>query len=146
MREPEDEEAALRWEGDEDLGRTTSLDRPVAAAPTGASAPRPRAVEPPVPRDPVRAVATGFFAVLLLAEAVGWILVIQRVQSLPAFATGSGVVALLGGIARFLALVAAPLWFLAAFRLTAGRAARVGWLALGSGLLVPWPLLVGLFA
>jgi hypothetical protein len=44
---------------------------------------------------------------------------------------------------EFTAIVAAPLWFGATLTLTrVGRLlTRIGWLALGAGLLVPWPLL-----
>jgi hypothetical protein len=61
--------------------------------------------------------------------------------------TGSGttdlVTEILWQFGEFTAIVAAPLWFGAAVTLTReGRAVtRAGWLALGAGLLIPWPLL-----
>ena len=79
------------------------------------------------------------FGVVYLALTVGWILAVQY--------TGSGSTALLTEVlwqfGEFTAIVAAPLWFGAALTLTRdGRpVARAGWLALGAGLLVPWPLL-----
>jgi hypothetical protein len=43
---------------------------------------------------------------------------------------------------EFTAIVAAPLWFGSTVLLTAGKSAqRFGWLTLGLGLLLPWPLL-----
>ena len=76
---------------------------------------------------------------MYLALAVGWILSVQY--------TGSGSTDLatevLWQFAEFTAIVAAPLWFGATLTLTRGGRVitRAGWLALGAGLLVPWPLL-----
>ncbi|MBI5161678.1 MAG: hypothetical protein HY996_09750 [Micrococcales bacterium] len=150
----EDDEAALRWEGDDELGRMTSLDEPRLDAPATEAAPPGEQVvaEPPAaaagPRDVLLTLVSAGFAGVFLAEMVGWILVVQAVQAGDALTTGSGVLDFIGGITRFLALVAGGLWFVATIQLTRDtrrrrRLARIGWLALGSGLLAPWPLLLG---
>lgn len=160
-REDEDD-AAFHWEGDEESGRLTSLDRPDggaepepaspraaqdAPAAPGARGARPRPDAPPP--DRLLTVITAMFAVLFVAETVGWALVVQRVQSLGLFTTGSGVLDFVGGMARFFALVAAPIWFAGTVQLTRElrtrrRRMRIGWLSLGLGLLVPVPALLGL--
>lgn len=82
---------------------------------------------------------TILFGVVYLALTVGWILAVQY--------TGSGSTSLLTEVlwqfGEFTAIVAAPLWFGATLTLTRGGrlVTRAGWLALGAGLLVPWPLL-----
>lgn len=148
MVKDDEDDAALRWEGDDELGRATSLDRPLRPSPARDAAPAPGATDtdPHVetaPRNPVTIVATALAALLFLAETVGWILVVQGVQAAGAFQSGSAVLDFLGGISRFLALLAAPLWFVCALRLTGRRVHRLGWFALGLGVLVPWPLLLG---
>lgn len=82
---------------------------------------------------------TGVFGAGYLALAVGWILSVQL--------TGSGSTDLLTEVlwqfGEFTAIVAAPLWFAGTLALTrdARHVLRAGWLALGIGLLLPWPLL-----
>lgn len=82
---------------------------------------------------------TILFGVVYLALTVGWILAVQY--------TGSGSTSLLTEVlwqfGEFTAIVAAPLWFGATLTSTRGGrlVTRAGWLALGAGLLVPWPLL-----
>ena len=102
----------------------------------------PENVAPAVPglrSSPAQTVLTLFFGVVYLALTVGWILGVQY--------TGSGSTDLatevLWQFGEFTAIVAAPLWFGATLTLTRGGRVitRAGWLALGAGLLVPWPLL-----
>ncbi len=136
--DPDDE--ALHWAGDEVAGREGGRlpDKKIQDAVAGSAA--EVAPEEPGPRpSPARTLLTGVFGVVYLALTVGWILGVQY--------TGSGSTDLatevLWQFGEFTAIVAAPLWFGATLTLTrAGRlVTRIGWLALGAGLLVPWPLL-----
>lgn len=155
--EPPGDDDALRWDGDEELGRMTSLDAPhldatahdarrlgggVPESPAEKSAAQGRAP------DVLLTLVSAGFAGVFLTETVGWILLVQAVQAGDVVATGSGILDFIGGVTRFLALVAGPLWFVATVQLTREvrrrpRLVRIAWLALGSGLLVPWPLLLG---
>lgn len=49
---------------------------------------------------------------------------------------------------EFLTILAAPLWFAAVLTLTRDHRplVRVGWLALGLGVLIPWPFVLDLYA
>jgi hypothetical protein len=134
------DEEALHWAGDEVSGREGGRlpDRKAQDAVAGPAA--DVATEKPGLRsDPARTLLTGLFGVVYLALTVGWILGVQY--------TGSGSTDLatevLWQFGEFTAIVAPPLWFGATLTLTrAGRlVTRVGWLTLGAGLLVPWPLL-----
>ena len=82
-------------------------------------------------------VAVPDYASLYLALTVGWILGTQY--------TSAGTAAfwpqLLWQFGEFTAIVAAPLWFGSTVLLTAGVGVRAGWLALGLGVLLPWPVL-----
>lgn len=134
-----DDDAALSWAGDEEQGR---------------AAPRLREPEPVVVADEVeseeapgargRSVATAVFALPYLAITVGWIFAVQQLTS--------GSTSLFGEIlwqfGEFLAILAAPVWFVATLTLSERRRplVRVGWLALGLGLLVPWPLVLRFLA
>ena len=99
--------------------------------------------ETPEPTSPPPGVAPlrddRAFGALYLALTVGWILGVQF--------TGSGSRELLTEIlwqfGEFTAIVSAPLWFGATLTMTRWRSLgeRFGWLALGSALLFPWPLL-----
>jgi hypothetical protein len=138
--DPEDEdEAAFRWAGDEVGGREGARlpDKKIQDAAVGS--PADVAVAEPGLQSGSARLLTGFFGVVYLALTVGWILAVQY--------TGSGSTALLTEVlwqfGEFTAIVAAPLWFGATLTLTRGGrlVTRAGWLALGAGLLVPWPLL-----
>ncbi|TPW73628.1 hypothetical protein [Schumannella sp. 10F1B-5-1] len=160
-------DAALSWEGDDDLGRTTSLTDPRSAAATrrprslsadgagGAGddahlddadleadlavvADRPR-------RDPVRLLVTGVFAVIYLALTVGWILVVTESLQAGLSVGQSGWVDAIAKLSQFLAFIASALWFVAVVHLTRDSRllVRVGWFALGTPLLMPWPYVMG---
>lgn len=147
----EDDDDAFRWEGDDQLGRASSAER---RARVGAAVDRgdaePEAGESGVLLDPgesasdgaLRAVATGLFGILYLAYTVGWILSVQ--QGIGAATVDAQ--AVLEGFGDFLALVAAGVWFAGVLALTAESrlAVRVGWLAVGAGVLVPWPIVIQL--
>jgi len=154
--EPADEDLdALSWAGDEDREsrgvRTARGERARAASAAAARAegegaaaaePLPVASETAAARparSPAESALTALGAVLYLVLTVGWILAVQ--------VTGAGsteiVEQVLWQLGEFLAIAAAPLWFFAVQTLApAGRlGVRAGWLALGLGLLLPWPLL-----
>ncbi len=139
-----DDEDALRWAGDEVAGRegARSQASPIQDAVAGAPADVAMARTGPRSGGATRAL-TVLFGAAYLALTVGWILAVQY--------TGSGSrdlpTELLWQFGEFTAIVAAPLWFATTLVLTRGGrlAQRLGWFALGAGLLLPWPL-VPLFA
>jgi hypothetical protein len=93
------------------------------------------------PRDIPGAALAILFGVVYLALAVGWIYSVQLTQA-PSADLFPEVVWQFG---EFTAMVAAPIWFGATVVLTRGRPGlRAGWLVLGVGLLLPWPVLLGL--
>lgn len=151
------EEDALSWEGDEQFGRARDSRVRAAAdeaepglgddADTGAEEALSDGFSVDPPGTPAstagRSAATVGFGVVYLALTIGWVFSVQ-LSAVPA-GTSLGV-ALLGGFSNFLSLVAAPVWFAGVMQLTADAALRyrLGWLALGAGLLLPWPVLLGL--
>lgn len=139
MADIDEDEDAFHWAGDEVGGREGARlpSRQVQDAMVGS--PADVAPSDPGAQSGSALLLTGVFGVVYLALTVGWILAVQT--------TGSGGTGLLGEVlwqfGEFTAIVAAPLWFGATLTLTRGGRAvtRAGWLALGAGLLVPWPLL-----
>lgn len=139
-----DDDAALHWAGDEARGQAAPRLREATPASGTASEAHEVASAPArPPAERALRVGTGVFAVLMLAETVGWILSAQLLIY-PAFD-------LLGEImwqfGEFLAMIAAALWFAAAVTLTpAGTRSRglKRMLALFVGVivLVPWPALL----
>jgi hypothetical protein len=139
MADPEDldDEEALRWAGDELTGREGAR-RPVETGADAGVAPVDEA--PPAGPPPRRGMAplTGLFALLYLALTVGWILASGYTSA----GTSDLVAQVLWQFGEFTAIIAAPLWFGTTVLLTPWRlGVRVGWLALGLGVLLPWPLL-----
>ncbi len=156
---PDDE--ALSWAGDEDRGgvaprraRAGAADLArddASASPTGevtADADAESAAlavsEVPTPGSAARTAATAVFAVLYLAIVLGWVLSVQS--------TSSGSTELFVDVTwqfgEFLALASGMLWFGAVLTLTRTRPTfvRVGWWALGTAILVPWPLVLVVIA
>ncbi|HWH97798.1 MAG TPA: hypothetical protein VNS80_05480 [Pseudolysinimonas sp.] len=129
------DDEALSWVGDEEQGRATPRLREPHPAPAEAED-----VEPEAPGSRGRSVATAAFLVPYLAITVGWIFAVQQLSS--------GAESLFGEIlwqfGEFLAILAAPLWLAATVTLTTHHRplVRVGWLALGLGVLLPWPLVL----
>lgn len=135
MADLEDEEA-FHWAGDEVGGRE------------GPRLPKPGTPDAVVDTDPdlapagppprrAAAVVTGLFALLYLAITVGWILATGY--------TSAGVSELLPQVlwqfGEFTAIIAGPMWFGTTLLLTPRRlGVRVGFLLLGLGVLLPWPL------
>lgn len=146
--DPTEDDDALHWAGDEARGQAAPRLRGFDAqrAPLDAVA-DPEAQEadpvPPRPRTGTGLlVTTGIFAALFLGYTVGWILSAQLL-----FYPGLD---LLGEImwqfSEFIAMVAPALWFAAVLTLTPEgtrhRAVRrIGGLALGTGILIPWPVI-----
>ena len=136
----DDDEDALGWAGDDLRGGVDPLTRNrVAEAPTSPLDDEVDAA-PAAPGNLGRTAATVLFAVLYLAIVVGWILSVQI--------TGSSATDVFSQVAwqfgEFVAIIAGALWYLAVLTLTpdSRTVVRVGWFALGVGVLVPWPILL----
>jgi hypothetical protein len=139
VADPNEDDDALSWAGDEKRGGVDPLSRN-RAADVAASSIDELDAAPATPADLGRTAATVGFAVLYLAIVVGWILSVQI--------TGSTATDLFSQVAwqfgEFVAIVSGALWYLAVLTLTpdARNAVRVGWFALGVGVLLPWPILL----
>ncbi|MEP6844276.1 MAG: hypothetical protein ABJA11_12180 [Pseudolysinimonas sp.] len=131
---------ALSWAGDELRGGIDPLTRNRVADVTASSIDDGTDAASASPRNLARSAATVLFAVVYLAIVVGWIISVQI--------TGSPGTDLFSQVAwqfgEFVAIIAGALWYLAVFTLTPDTrtAVRVGWFALGAGLLLPWPILL----
>jgi len=138
----DDEDAdALTWAGDEEQGRAAPRLRGEDAPVVVDSAAGPVAE---TPGSGGRRAATVAFALPYLVLAVGWILSVEQLSS------GARDLAyeIVWQFGEFLAMLAAPAWFAATLALTRGSRplVRVGWLALGLGVLLPWPILLRFIA
>jgi hypothetical protein len=139
-----DDDAALRWDDVDDasydLGPTPADDAEPASAEAREAAADRESAAGERGRSALLAV-TGVFGGVYLMYTVGWVI---GVAQLPLSGTD-----LLQEItyqfAEFLAIIAAPMWFVSTVVLTSGRGAvrRIGWLAVGALALVPWPFLLG---
>jgi hypothetical protein len=142
------DDEALSWAGDEEQGRA----RP-RLAPTGDGDPVGTAAEADddedldleerAPRDVAGGAVAVLAGILYLALTVGWIYSVQlSVTAAPSQGFPGPIVWQFG---KFVAMIGAPLWFGAVIVLTRGRVGlRLGWAALGLGLLLPWPVLLEL--
>jgi hypothetical protein len=83
------------------------------------------------------------FALPYLALAVGWIFAVQLYSSPSDVFAG-----ILWQFGEFLTMLVAPLWYAATLTLTrqSRPLVRVGWLALGLLVVLPWPVLVRFLA
>ncbi len=140
IAQPEDDDEALSWAGDDLRGGIDPLTRNRVNGPADGEAITDAEVASPGPASIARTAATGLFAVLFLGVVVGWILSAQI--------TGSSASDAFSQVAwqfgEFVAIVSGALWFLAVLTLTpeSRTLVRVGWFALGVGVLVPWPILL----
>lgn len=151
-RTPDDDDAALRWD---DVDDASYIDPGAAdpAAPTAApeSTSDSRAARPDTTasaadaraarRRTVATAITGVFAGIYLMYTVGWVI---GVAQLPL--TGPTLLTeILYQFAEFLAIIAPAAWLTTALVLSRDRSAvhRIGWLALGTLVLIPWPFLLG---
>lgn len=136
------DDAALSWAGDEEQGRAAP--RLGTAGPPAIPVDAAPAADAVPPGSRARSIATVAFVVPYLALTVGWVLAVQQLTS----GTGSLVAEVLWQFGEFLAMLAAPLWFAATLTLTRDSRplVRVGWLALGLAVLLPWPVILRLLA
>ncbi len=151
-----DDDAALRWDEFDDSSHVKS-DATIAARAaeetggveadddaSGATGETPAVAAAERPATGLR-LLTAVFALVYLALTVGWIIGIGLVPlSGPTLA-----IEIMYQFSEFLAIIAAPLWFAAAVSRTRDgqRAAhRLGWLALGTLVLLPWPIVLGVLA
>ena len=134
------DDEALRWAGDEEQGRPAPRLRTTVTSTVTVTV--EELSERPAGDAGRRAAAVGF-ALPYLVLTIGWIFAVQLADSpVPLFA------AILWQFGEFLAMLAAPLWFAATLTLTrdARPRVRVGWLALGTLLLLPWPVVLRFLA
>ena len=136
------DDEALSWAGDDLRGGIDPLTRNRVNAAGTAEVVGELDADPAVPRSLSRAAATVAFAVVFLGVVVGWILSAQI--------TGSTATDVFSQVAwqfgEFLAIISGALWFLAVLTLTpeSRTLVRVGWFAVGVGVLAPWPILLAL--
>lgn len=138
-RVPEAEEAddALTWDGDDELQRATSLDERIHDADED-DLPRRGVFDVVREMTGVEKMIAAVFAVLSIASAVGWIMVvIGNPVTLPGTA-----LMLMYELGEFVAIVGAPLAAFTAIQLATGRA-RTIWLAALFVVTLPWPLFLG---
>ncbi|HEY0374370.1 MAG TPA: hypothetical protein VGC94_06220 [Amnibacterium sp.] len=132
MADPDPDDDALTWAGDEQEIARPMRPEPAPSRQTGAPT----------------LVATGILGGIALLETLGWLRSVLSATLEATLQPGSGALATLAFAVNLLgrvAAVAAPLlWFvLAAWRIrTPSR--RFAWLALGAVVLLPWPALMGL--
>ncbi|HWR84887.1 MAG TPA: hypothetical protein VN200_02710 [Rhodoglobus sp.] len=132
--DPDDDDAAFRWAGDDDRIGATPAAAPVAEAPAAAPT-RPA-------QTPSSLLVTyGVLAGVFLIFTIGWVVAVFR--------SGAPAADLLGEImaqfGEFLAIASPALWFVTVFALTRGRRTLVRLVLLLLGLIVvaPWPFLLG---
>lgn len=140
LAEEADDDEALRWAGDEERGR----DAPNLRGSEPSAEVLADDEEPTAPGSRGRTAATVGFALPYLAYAVGWIFAVQNLSS----GSTSLPSEVLWQFGEFLTILAVPLWFAAVLTLTRDHRPlmRVGWLALGLGVLMPWPFALDLYA
>lgn len=151
-RTPDDDDAALRWDDVDDASYIdpgaadpvaptaapeSGSDTGAASSDTADTAADARAAR----RRSVATAITGVYAGIYLMYTVGWVIgVAQLPLSGPTLLTE-----ILYQFAEFLAIIAPAAWLTAVLVLSRLRSAvhRIGWLALGTLVLVPWPFLLG---
>ncbi|GGI47378.1 drug/metabolite transporter superfamily protein YnfA [Agromyces flavus] len=157
-RQPDDEDDALRWEGDDDGSLAPGWKKvgtPVPLASAGATdaatssspddAVDDTADEDGAPAQPGSAelVLLGVFGGVYLLYTLGWILSVLRVQNTASDPLGQFMFAL----GLWLAVLAPALWFGVTFALTRGRTrARIVWLLIGAIVLLPIAFVAGVTA
>ncbi|GAA1790807.1 DNA polymerase III subunit gamma/tau [Agromyces lapidis] len=164
--DPDADDDALRWEGDDDatlapgwkaVGNPAPLKRGATSAPaagddrTGADVDAGDGAE--VDDDgaaPAGAVQTGSVELVVLGVlggvyllyTIGWIITALRTAT-----PGTSVVGdFMYGLGLWLAVLAAPLWFVLALRGARTARSRLVWLAVGVVVLAPLPFILGVTA
>lgn len=128
--DPDEDEAALSWAGDDAPGPQPTAKAPVAP---------PAEARPTIPA--MLLITYGVIAGILLIYTIGWVTVVVT--------SGYTAPDLLGEImwqlGEFLAIASPALWFVTVLLLTRGRKPLVRLLLLVLGLLVviPWPFILG---
>ncbi|MEO8261316.1 MAG: hypothetical protein ABI566_01990 [Pseudolysinimonas sp.] len=136
----DDDEEAFHWAGDEVGGREGARLPSEKVQDVVAGSPGDVASTEPGPQSrPLSSLLTVLFGLCFLALTVGWILGTGYTSA----GTGQLLPQVLWQFAEFTAIIAAPLWFGTTLRFTQGKPllARIGWLTLGLGVLLPWPVL-----
>jgi hypothetical protein len=89
-------------------------------------------------------VLTAFFGLVYLSYSLGWIIGINLVP----LNGPTLVIEVMYQFSEFLTILASAMWFATVLSLTRkGRAVhRFGWLALGTLVLIPWPIVLGVLA
>lgn len=146
MATTDPDEEALAWAGDERL-QAEPIIRPGRDAPAHDAA-APDAAVAEGETDPTPAsmpapllITYGILAGLYLIYTVGWVITVTRSTTRLPNLLGE----MMFQFGEFLAIASPALWFVAVLLLTRGHrpVARLGWLALGLVLVIPWPLLLG---
>lgn len=153
-RDGDDEDEALRWEGDDDatlapgwraVGTPVPVARPVDEADAAASVDRDTdaAAEGADQPGSAELVLLGVFGGVYLLYTLGWILSVLRVQNPATDPVGQFMFAL----GLWLAVLAPALWFGVTFALTRGRPrARLVWLLVGVVVTLPIAFVAGVTA
>jgi hypothetical protein len=130
------DEEAFHWAGD-DVGGREGSHLPAATVPDAAAGDQPGLAPAAPPTRPGATAITVLFGLLYLALTVGWILGTQYTSA----GTGELLPQVLWQFGEFTAIIAGPIWFGTTVLLTPARlSVRVGALALGLGVLLPWPV------
>ena len=134
----DDDDEALSWIGDDEQGRAAPRLRDPDAPALEADAPDEEPEDAPGAGG--RRAATVGFALPYLAFTIGWVLSVEQLTS----GAVDALHLIVWQFGEFLAMLAAPIWFAATLSLTreSRPLVRVGWLALGLAVLVPWPILL----
>jgi hypothetical protein len=155
-RDGDDEDEALRWEGDDDqtlapgwrtVGTPVPVARPIdettdAAASVTAADDDDAASAGDQPGS-AELVLLGVFGGVYLLYTLGWILSVLRVQNPATDPVGQSMFAL----GLWLAVLAPALWFGVTFTLTRGRAkVRLVWMLVGAVVLLPVAFVAGVTA
>lgn len=154
-RDGDDEDEALRWEGDDDatlapgwraVGTPVPVAQPVdETADAAASADRDSDAVAEAADEPGSAelVLLGVFGGVFLLYTLGWILTVLRVQNPATDPVGQFMFAL----GLWLAVLAPALWFGVTFTVTRGRPkARLVWMLVGAVALLPVAFVAGVTA
>jgi hypothetical protein len=154
-RDGDDEDEALRWEGDDDatlapgwraVGTPVPVARPVDESTDAASSvdgDRDATAERADQLGSAELVLLGVFGGVYLLYTLGWILSVLRVQNPATDPVGQFMFAL----GLWLAVLAPALWFGVVFAMTRGRSrARLVWMLAGAVVLLPIAFVAGVTA
>ncbi|TQL47514.1 hypothetical protein FB562_0577 [Homoserinimonas aerilata] len=130
-RHPDDDDEALRWDGDE-------VDH-IAARPDTATAATADAIAPAT--GSALLVVYGIFAGAYLLFVVGWIIAVGQ----SSVSLGNLFFEIMYQFGEFLAIASPAIWLGTVLLLTRGARPvwRILWLLLGLVLVAPWPFILG---